>query len=317
MCPWPPVCHLCVSVRHPVACMLVSSGPGSTAAQEGPLSEPHPPFVKWDHSHTAHPTVREAGSPGIYDMAQHHMNLREQFPSGSGASWPELPGVCVHGPAGEQVGPGGGPARPQPWANCIPGSAPASCWEPSGANYGVSDSERPEAGFPARSQLSWLRTLGLKVLQSRRCTSRDPTSLIHWVIGGGHLAALDPSGLRAPPGEGPQRGAGGRTGGVLGLQVESGAELPSWGSVFPGAGGSRGPGKVGGAGSSIHPCCDIKGSLQDHQCRVSQASLVTRAGHSDAGDTLGSQRSQGGLSPRVVESANCCPLPPGPGLPPP
>lgn len=73
--------------------------------------------------------------------------------------------------------------------------------------------ERPEAGFPARSQLSWLRTLGLKVLQLRRCTSRDPTSLIHWVIGGGHLAALDPSGLRAPPGEGPQRGAGGRTGG--------------------------------------------------------------------------------------------------------
>lgn len=85
-------------------------------------------------------------------------------------------------------------------------------------------------------------------------------------------------------------------------------------------------GRWGGAGSSTHPCGDIKGSLLDHQCRVSQASLVTRAGHSDAGDTLGSQglvfgpahqRSQGGLSARVVESANCCPLSPGPGLPPP
>lgn len=182
-------------------------------------------------------------------MAQHHMNLREQFPSGSGASWPEVPGVCVHGPAGGQVGPGGGPARPHPWANCIPGSPrPAAGSRLGPTTEFQTQLERPEAGFPARSQLSWLRTLGLKVLQLRRCTSRDPTSLIHWVIGGGHLAALDPSGLRAPPGEGPQRGAGGRTGGVLGLQVESGADLPSWGSVFPGAGGSRGPGKVWGGG---------------------------------------------------------------------
>lgn len=52
-------------------------------------------------------------------MTQNHMNLGEQFPLGSGASWIQVPGdpVCM-AQLGDVWGLEGGPAGLQPQASC-------------------------------------------------------------------------------------------------------------------------------------------------------------------------------------------------------